>query len=243
MKPPRMRVGVWPGREQSGAWRVAEYIAQGLGRAGHALTRLAPTEEGAARAEALQAILLGVGERELPGAVTLVEPHLRPHHIVFHVLPGASLEPLAPATRAGAVVGSLVPLSPGWWAVDYGDELAKTVLELLARELGGKAVLVPGERRLALATGLSWYRFARDVQEEADRALRAALEGSAEAAEWVARVPSSISVLADAPELDRQLSGIVDPGRARLFAQLARRAAERDGREEVELWAMQEDKP
>ncbi|WPF65858.1 MULTISPECIES: hypothetical protein [unclassified Corynebacterium] len=238
-----MRVGVWCGAGHY-AEQVAGEIATGLENAGHAMIPLDAATTGG-EIEAVQAILLGVSARELPEAVAQIAPHTRPHHIVLHVVPGESLEPLTPVKEVGAVVGSLVPLWPGRWAVEYTDELGKTVLELLVKELGGVAVLVSGERRAALATGLSWSRFARDVAEEANRTMRAAVEGTIVSSEidLEQRDTRTIPALAEAPDLVRQLTGIVDPGRARIFAQLARRAAERDGREEVELWAMQEEKP
>lgn len=237
-----MRVGLWRGTGYAG--ETAGRIAAGLERAGHTVIPLG-MESGEAEVERSQAIVLGVGAEELPRAVAGIAPHTRPHHIVLHVLPGEGLGVLEPLRRAGAVLGSLVPLMPGYWAVDYTDELSQTVLELLARELGGVAVPVSAERRAALATALSWRRFALEVAEEENRAMRVALAGTIVSSEidLQGRTDRNTPALADAPDLARQLSGIVDPGRARFFAQLARRAAELDGREEVELWAMQEEKP
>lgn len=240
-----MRVGVWRGRGVTDyANQVVRRIAAGLRDAGHTVTPLShPAEE--EEIALAQAILLGVGSAELPEAVAQVSPHLRPHHIVLHVLPGETLAALAPARSTGAVVGSLVPLWSGRWAVEYTDELGQAILELLAGELGGVAVPVSQEKRAALATALSWHRFSQDTLEEADRAMRAAFAGTIVSTEMnlEERNNRTTAVLADAPDLARQFSGIVDPGRARIFAQLARRAAERDGREEVELWAMQEETP
>ncbi|MGV0340917.1 6PGD fold domain-containing protein [Corynebacterium mastitidis] len=231
-----MRVGVLRGEEP--AHCAARSIAHGLAEAGHEVRDLGAAGEIAG----VQTVLVEAAEEELARVALRMAPHVRPEHIVLHAVPGADLEPLEPLRWAGAVVGSLVPLFPGLWAVEYRDEVAQTVLELLVEELGGEAELVSGPRRRALATALSWMRFADDVGRQAHRELGVALEGSAHATlfslEGEHRDP-----LAAVPALARQRAGMRDPGKARIFTQLARWAAERDERHDVELWAMQEEKP
>ncbi|KQB86194.1 hypothetical protein Clow_01548 [Corynebacterium lowii] len=227
-----MRVGVFHGPGYAG--RMAEYVASLLEKAGHTVVSLFEPSEVAE----VQAVVLGTGD--VPALVEQVKGHIRPHHIVMHVLPGQSLEPLAPLCGAGAVVGSVVPVWETRWAVEYTDEVSQTVLELLVRECGAEAVLVPASKRALLATGLSWLRFAEDVGAEAYGALSAALEDT-NLGDGLRRERRTMRVLADVPVLEQQRAGIVDPGKARIFRQLARRAAEQDGREEVELWAMQEE--
>ncbi|WP_295628065.1 Rossmann-like and DUF2520 domain-containing protein [uncultured Corynebacterium sp.] len=159
------------------AGAVGTAVGEALARVGHAVTsvvarsdasraraglrlpqaRLADVAGAAADAEL---ILLAVPDPELPSVVESIVPHVGPGRIVVHVAGSqgrAVLDPIAltgaltiaahPAMTFAGVPDDTDRLSGCPWGVTVGDELSRTVAELLISELGGRAIPVPESHR------------------------------------------------------------------------------------------------
>lgn len=159
------------------AGAVGTAVGEALARAGHAVTaavarsdasraraalrlpqaRLADAESAARDAEL---IILAVPDPELPGVVEQIAPHVGPGRIIVHVAGSRGRAVLDPVALTGALTIAAHPamtfagsaedtdrLAGCPWGVTVGDELSRTVAELLISELGGRAIPIPEASR------------------------------------------------------------------------------------------------
>ncbi|APT91388.1 glycerol-3-phosphate dehydrogenase [Corynebacterium sphenisci DSM 44792] len=171
MAAPRLSVGVI----SAGAVGVA--VGAALERVGHRVRAVvAPSAASATRARLrlpgarvgdiadvaghAELILLAVPDPALPAVAEEVARHVGPGRIVVHVagaLGRAVLDPVAltgamtiaahPAMTFAGVAADVDRLAGCHWGVTVGDDLSRTVAELLIGELGGRAVLIPERSR------------------------------------------------------------------------------------------------
>lgn len=124
------------------------------------------------------------------------------------------------------------------------DELGQTIAELVIGEVGGSAVNFTDEQRLHLATAIAYARAIAHLQDDAHQMLASAL-GDPETALDIVHNADRFSRLPDIEGeagLQAQWRTIHRPGQARAFRQAIRRAAEIQQAQDVELWAIQEEK-
>lgn len=105
-------------------------------------------------------IIIAVPDPEIPGVVEALVPHVGPGRIIVHVAGSRGRAVLDPLALAGALTIAAHPamtfagvaedtdrLNGCPWGVTVGDELSRTVAELLISELGGRAIPVPESHR------------------------------------------------------------------------------------------------
>ncbi|MGX0119776.1 6PGD fold domain-containing protein [Corynebacterium otitidis] len=149
-------------------------------------------------------------------------------------------EDLARLSSPGRPAAAVYPMSPGAWLVSAADELSFGVAEVLLNELGLRTLPVACEERVDAAIAGAWRTLSGAVADEA-RELASRLPGPvAEAlAPGDGAAGGAGGTLPLPAELSAMLARIKEPGRARAFVELVRRAAERAGHSDAEWWALQ----
>ncbi|AWB82642.1 hypothetical protein C3B44_10095 [Corynebacterium yudongzhengii] len=186
-------------------------------------------------------VIIAVDEARLPEYVEALALHARRGQIFVHTALSYGAQILDPLETTGAVVAALAPLAGEIWVIDALDELGSTIIELLAAELGLRVFPVPDSRRQRLLAGLSFARFAEAARNDAASMLLEAL-GNEKAACDIARGVVSAGALPGVDKLSAQHAAMADPGLARSFVDLARRTAEQTGADDIELWAIGQDR-
>ncbi|QGU08317.1 Rossmann-like domain protein [Corynebacterium occultum] len=231
MRGPRLKVGVLEDEHDE--------IDLGLmlASAGHDVSWIHHTEE----ARDFQLVVLSVIEEDLPDLVEELAAGARRGQIYLHTCLGHGVQVLDPLEPSGALVVAAHPLSDKLWAVGSLDELGETVVELLIGELGGEALNIPETQRSRLAAGMSYVGFLETIRNDAFILLSEAL-GNEEKALGITGELGQGRILHGVGSVERELAAIADPGRARTYRDLTRRTAEISGVQDIELWAIQEDK-
>lgn len=231
MRGPRLRVGVLADEHDE------IDLGRQLAAVGHEVSWLHHVDEVHDR----ELILLSVRDEDLPDLVEELSPGARRGQIYLHTSIGYGAQVLDPLEPTGALVVAAHPLNEKLWAVGAVDELGETVVELLVGELGGQALTIAETQRNRLAAAMSYVGFVETVRTDAFTLLAEALGNEDRALAITGQLrqghqPTGVeSVL-------RELAAIQDPGRARSYRELTRRAAELSGMQDIELWAIQEEK-
>lgn len=234
MTPPRMRIGFF--LEDCYTLSSSRLMWQWLAETGHSVTHLSSPSD----IDTVELVIIAVSDTKLPEYATAMESYVRRGQLVAHTSvlhPVTVLEPLA---LQGALVMNLHPLARSVFVGDSLDEVAGTVAELLANEMGGHLIRVDDARRRDLALGMAWRHFVDVVRDEAFDLIHGALGDVELTSSVLEDNERALYPIIDVPELKEIHAGIEDPGRARAFLDFARRAAENDHHNEVELWSMQE---
>lgn len=269
------------------AGAVGTAVGEALARAGHAVTaavarsdasraraalrlpqaRLTDAESAARDAEL---IILAVPDPELPGVVEQIAPHVGPGRIIVHVAGSRGRAVLDPVALTGALTIAAHPamtfagsaedtdrLAGCPWGVTVGDELSRTVAELLISELGGRAIPIPeasrplyhaamahGSNHLGAVVADAVELLAGAIGEGADATARdqaAALLGPLleasldNALKWGPRALTGPAARDDAGTVAKHLEVIGDelPHAAPAYRALSRRIAEMKGSTDV----------
>ena len=222
MRPPRMRVALF-GRSLAGFT-----LANAMERAGHEVQMLSDPAELAS----FEALIIAVGDARLEATVELLEPHVHHGLIVFHTCLSRGVQVLDPLETRGCVVAALAPFALMRWAVTTLDELGETVVELNITEFRGEAVALSDAERPSFAARAYYAEMLRRLHISA--AVDARFLPSAEEKPMVGEDM-------DTEEIIAVYRGATDPGLRRSYVEVARRLGEVDGREELEMWALQEE--
>lgn len=222
MRPPRMRVALF-GRSLAGFT-----LANAMERAGHEVQMLSDPAELAS----FEALIIAVGDARLEATVELLEPHVHHGLIVFHTCLSRGVQVLDPLETRGCVVAALSPFAHMRWAVTTLDELGETVVELNITEFRGEAVALSDAERPSFAARAYYAEMLRRLHISA--AVDARFFPSAEEKPMVGEDM-------DTEEIIAAYRGATDPGLRRSYVEVARRLGEVDGREELEMWALQEE--
>ncbi len=222
MRPPRMRVAVF-GRSLAGFT-----LANAMESAGHEVQMLSDPAELAS----FEALIIAVGDARLEATVELLEPHVHHGLIVFHTCLSRGVQVLDPLETRGCVVAALAPFALMRWAVTTLDELGETVVELNITEFRGEAVALSDAERPSFAARAYYAEMLRRLHISA--AVDARFFPSAEEKPMVGEDM-------DTEEIIAAYRGATDPGLRRSYVEVARRLGEVDGREELEMWALQEE--
>lgn len=222
MRPPRMRVALF-GRSLAGFT-----LANAMERAGHEVQMLSDPAELAS----FEALIIAVGDARLEATVELLESHVHHGLIVFHTCLSRGVQVLDPLETRGCVVAALSPFAHMRWAVTTLDELGETVVELNITEFRGEAVALSDAERPSFAARAYYAEMLRRLHISA--AVDARFFPSAEEKPMVGEDM-------DTEEIIAAYRGATDPGLRRSYVEVARRLGEVDGREELEMWALQEE--
>ena len=222
MRPPRMRVALF-GRTLAGFT-----LANAMERAGHEVQMLSDPADLAS----FEALIIAVGDARLEATVELLEPHVHHGLIVFHTCLSRGVQVLDPLETRGCVVAALAPFALMRWAVTTLDELGETVVELNITEFRGEAVALSDAERPSFAARAYYAEMLRRLHISA--AVDARFFPSAEEKPMVGEDM-------DTEEIIAAYRGATDPGLRRSYVEVARRLGEVDGREELEMWALQEE--
>lgn len=235
MQAPRLRVGVL-GQDPGG-----DRLIRGLAEVGHTVEHLGGPEE----TTGYELVVLAVPSGELPDLIGQLAARARRGQIYLHTCLSLGVQVFDPLETSGAIVIAAHPLSPGFWVVGAVDELGETIVELLVGELGGTALTVPDTQRTRLAAGMAYAGFIETVRQDAFTLLSEALGNTERAREIVGEPgePRRLDGVAAPGGVADQQKSIEDPGLARSFRELARRTAELTRLDDVELWAIQEERP
>ncbi|MDU7598802.1 MAG: hypothetical protein E7K46_00895, partial [Corynebacterium sp.] len=197
-------------------------------RAGHEVQMLSDPAELAS----FEALIIAVGDARLEATVELLEPHVHHGLIVFHTCLSRGVQVLDPLETRGCVVAALAPFAHMRWAVTTLDELGETVVELNITEFRGEAVALSDAERPSFAARAYYAEMLRRLHISA--AVDARFFPSAEEKPMVGEDM-------DTEEIIAAYRGATDPGLRRSYVEVARRLGEVDGREELEMWALQEE--
>ena len=179
-----------------------------------------------------EALIIAVGDARLEATVELLEPHVHHGLIVFHTCLSRGVQVLDPLETRGCVVAALAPFALMRWAVTTLDELGETVVELNITEFRGEAVALSDAERPSFAARAYYAEMLRRLHISA--AVDARFFPSAEEKPMVGEDM-------DTEEIIAAYRGATDPGLRRSYVEVARRLGEVDGREELEMWALQEE--
>ncbi|WIM71848.1 hypothetical protein QP028_09685 [Corynebacterium suedekumii] len=236
MQAPRMRVGVF-GDDDS------DPLPDLLRSVGHEVIHM--TDENAPDATEPDMLVIAAHEETSRSHVETVAGGVRRGQIILHTSLAHGVQILDDAETAGGVVIAAGQLSPTRWAVTTADELGHTIAELLFGELGASIITVTDQQRLQLAAAITYANALAFLRRDAVKLLDGVLDNVEESHDIVDRASlfTRFPDVAGSGGLQAQWRSIQDPGQARAFRQTVRRAAELTTVDDVELWAIQEDKP
>lgn len=234
MRPPRMTAGVLADETDD------VELGHRLAAAGHEVEWLDDPAEVVDK----ELVVVSVTEAALPEVVEALSLRARRGQIFVHTQPGHGVQIFDPLELSGAIVLAAYPLNERIWATSAADELGETIVELIVGEIGGQSLVIPDGQRARLAAALTYLGFIGTVRNDAFVLLAEALgneEKALEIADEASGERALPAVTGDAG-VSAQQRAIEDPGTARSFRELARRAAEQTGAQDVELWAIQEER-
>lgn len=233
MRAPRLSVGVFADETDD------VDLGPRLSSVGHRVEHF----EDVADAHQYELVVISVSDDRLEDVTEAMSARARQGQIFLHTSVGRGIQVFDSLETSGAMVCAAYPLTDDLWAVGAADELGETIVELLVGELGGQALLIPDTQRLRLAAALTYLGFAATVRNDAFTMLSEALGNEEKSLEVVGGLEGErpLGAVVGAAGIAAQASAIDEPGRARAFRQLARRAAEQTGAHDVEFWAMGQD--
>lgn len=222
MRPPRMWVALF-GRSSAGINLAGE-----MARAGHEIVEISNPAE----LSSFEALIIAVGDARLDAAVELLEPHVHRGLIAVHTCLSRGVQVLDPLETRGCVVAALAPIVSGRWAATTLDELGETIVELIAGEFHADVLALSDAERAPFAARVYYADMLHRLQVPAAREA----EFFAPTEEW-----PPVGSDFDSQEAIAAYRGATDPGLRRSYVEVARRLGEVDGREELEMWALQEE--
>lgn len=231
MRGPRLRVGVLADENDEVDLGLL------LSSVGHEVSWLNSSDE----ARDFELVVLSVQDEELPDLIEELAPDARRGQMFLHTSIGHGVQLFDPLETSGALVLAAHPLNDKLWAIGAADELGETVVELLVGELGGQALLINETQRARLAAAMTYTSFLETVRMDAFTLLSEVL-GNEDHALAISGELSHGRALPSVGGVMREQRSIPDPGRSRAYRELARRTAELQGLQDIELWAIQEEK-
>ena len=222
MRPPRMRVALF-GRSLAGI-----NLAEEMARAGHEVVEISDPAE----LSSCEALIIAVGDARLDAAVELLEPHVHRGLIAIHTCLSRGVQVLDPLETRGCVVAALSPIVSRRWAATTLDELGEPIVDLVAGEFHADVVAFSDAERAPFAARVYYAEMLHRLQVPAARKA----EYFAPTEEW-----PPVDNGFDSQEAIAAYRGATDPGLRRSYVEVARRLGEVDGREELEMWALQEE--
>lgn len=186
-------------------------------------------------------IIIAVGDDRLEETVERLATFARRGQMFLHTSLMHGIQIMDPLETEGAIVMAAHPLGDDRWVVASTDELGETIVGLLVGELGGSIIQIDDSQRKQLSAAVTYAGYLRTLTQDAVHFLDTFVH-DVEAAEHIVRGAADRFIAE--PKLDSlmmQHASIEDPGRQRLFRDLARRAAEISRAQDIELWAIQKE--
>lgn len=205
---------------------------------GHSVTYFTDVEDAAQ----FELVVISVADTRLEDVVEGMSARARSGQIFLHTSLGHGAQVFDSLEPSGAIVCAAHPLTDNLWVVGAVDELGETIVDLLVGELGGQALAVPDTQRLRLAAAMTYRNFEATLRNDAFLLLSEALGNEERALDIIGGFGDEhpLGPVRGPAGIAAQHRAIEDPGTARVFRDLARRAAEQTGAHDVELWAMGE---
>lgn len=229
MQAPRLRVGIYADGD------APVDLTALMRMVGHTVSTISePTEIREA-----ELVVISVADDVLAATVELLATFARRGQMFLHTSLRHGIQIMDPLETSGAIVMAAHPIGADRWVTASPDELGETIVGLLVGEFGGSVLEVGDEHRGGLAAALSYSRFADTLRSDATGHLNEFLHDIEVAGDIVKE--AGAEPLPDLGSLRWQYESVEDPGRRRLFRDLARRQAEITGRQDVELWAIQQE--
>lgn len=222
MAAPRMRVG------HLGNSDAGTALAAAMAGAGHTVEPLTDLSQ----AGDYEALILGTNATQLPRVIAAVEPAIRRGQIVIHTVLSEGVQILDELEVKGAVVMALAPVLAERWVVTTLDELGETIAGLILGEAGIIGFPKTDAERPMVAAHVEQARMLRGLYQDAMRNV--AMLMPSEDTEDVPGFPSTDGII-------HAYRGIDEPGMRRAFLESARRTGELFHREDIEMWALQEE--
>ena len=221
MRAPRMRVALF-GNSQAG-----QLLAEEMRVVGHTVESLTELTE----LQDYQALIIALGDARLEQAVDMLETYVHDGLIVFHTCLSRGVQVLDPLETHGCVVAAIAPCHARRWATTTIDELGQTIAELVLGEFQASGASLSDSERPAFAARVYYAQMMTELAVRANEdVFSETLVKSAEALE-----------AAESAEIIAAYRGITEPGMRRAFVEAARRFGEVFRREELEMWALQEE--
>ena len=231
MRAPRLRVGVLADGENlvdlTRELSAADHTV-------HAVTAAADIRD-------YELVVIAVADDSLADIIVQLATYARRGQMFLHTSLMHGIQIMDPLETEGAIVMCAYPLGEDRWVAASTDELGETIVGLLVGELGGSVIEVDDAQRVELAAAVTYMGYVRTLTQDAVRFLDTFL-GDIETS--TDSVEAATGRFVPVPRLDsliRQYESVADPGRQRLFRDLARRQAEISRAQDIELWAIQKE--
>lgn len=224
MRAPRMRVAVF------GTSNAGRLLAVEMRTAGHTVEALSDLSE----LSNYQALIVAVGDARLAQAVDLLESYVHKGLIVFHTCLSRGVQVLDPLETKGCVVAAVAPYSAERWAVTTVDELGETVAELVLGEAQFTAASFSDIERPALAARVYYAQMLTLLAVDANADV------FGDGADVTAAHGDALTAL-ESSEVIAAFRSLEEPGMRRAYLEATRRMGEVYHREELEMWALQEE--
>lgn len=231
MRAPRLNIGVLADGEN----RVDLY--RELAAAEHTVDTVMTPEN----IRDFELVIIAVEDNRLPDTIARLAGHARRGQMFLHTSLMHGIQVMDPLETAGAIVMAAHPLGEDRWVAASTDELGETIVGLLVGELGGAVIQIDDSQRRQLSAAVTYAGYLRTLTQDAVRFLDTFV-ADPDASEQIVR--GAAERFTAEPKLDSlmvQHGSIEDPGRQRLFRDLARRAAEISRAQDIELWAIQKE--
>ncbi|MGP5496783.1 6PGD fold domain-containing protein [Corynebacterium flavescens] len=216
MQAPRMRVA------HLGDSSAGRELVEGMMGAGHDVVKL----EDPGDLREFQALVVGVGDARLETTVEMLESFVFDGLIVIHTCLSRGVQVLDPLEAHGVVAVAAAPFAQKGWAISALDELGETIASLIVGEMGATTVDYRDTERPGLAARVYYARMLRRLARHAD---------------LFEDEPPQLLGNVDSEEIIAAFYAIEEPGLRRSYLESARRLGEVELREELELWALQEE--
>lgn len=197
-------------------------LVEGMKLAGHAVDKL----EDPSQLRQYQALVIAVGDARLEDTVEMLESFVFEGLIVIHTCLSRGVQVLDPLESHGVVAVAAAPFAEKRWAVTALDELGETIASLVVGEMGGSAVAYGDAERPGLAARVYYARMLRRLARHAD---------------IFEEEPPQLLGNVDNSEIIAAFRAVDEPGLRRSYLESARRLGEVEHREELEMWALQEE--
>lgn len=231
MRAPRLNIGIFADGENPIDLRNE------LTSAGHTVAPVSdPTE-----IQDHELIVISVADNRLEETVVRLATYARRGQMFLHTSLTHGIQIMDALETEGTIVMAACPIGEERWVVGSVDELGETIIGLLVGELGGSIIEVDDVQRQQLAAAVTYMSFVRTLSQDAVRFLDSFI-GDIEVSHEIVQGASSRFI--PIPKLDSLMSqyeSVEDPGRKRLFRDLARRQAEISRAQDIELWAIQKE--
>lgn len=229
MRAPRLRIGVLAdGRNP---------VPRELEATGHTVEDVTDASE----IHDFELVIIAVADEHLEESIHRLATFARRGQMFLHTSLMHGIQIMDPLETSGAIVMCAHPLGEDRWVAASTDELGETIVGLLVGELGGSIIQVDDSQRVQLAAAVTYTGYVRTLVRDAREFLDTFVQDMQVSADIVEGAVDRFVPVPGLDSLIEQYESVEDPGRQRLFRDLARRQAEVSRAQDIELWAIQKE--